>query len=64
MGRPGARIELTVTFEAGRRHLPVVTLDAWPETSADSLATARLDRGAPSGRTSDAKEPCFASPTP
>ncbi|MCX5653261.1 MAG: hypothetical protein NTY65_01210 [Planctomycetota bacterium] len=26
MGQPGARIELTVTFEAGRRHLPVVTL--------------------------------------
>jgi hypothetical protein len=25
-GQPGARIELTVTFEAGRRHLPVVTL--------------------------------------
>jgi hypothetical protein len=26
MGQPGARVELTVTFEAGRRHLPVVTL--------------------------------------
>jgi transposase InsO family protein len=26
MGQPGARIELAVTFEAGRRHLPVVTL--------------------------------------
>jgi hypothetical protein len=26
MGQPGARIELTVTFEAGRKHLPVVTL--------------------------------------
>jgi len=26
MGQPGAQIELTVTFEAGRRHLPVVTL--------------------------------------
>jgi len=26
MGQPGARIELTVTFEAERRHLPVVTL--------------------------------------
>jgi hypothetical protein len=26
MGQPGARVELNVTFEAGRRHLPVVTL--------------------------------------
>jgi hypothetical protein len=26
MGQPGTRIELTITFEAGRRHLPVVTL--------------------------------------
>jgi len=26
MGQPGARIELTVTFEAERRHLPIVTL--------------------------------------
>jgi len=26
MGQPGSRIELAVTFEAGRRHLPVVTL--------------------------------------
>jgi hypothetical protein len=26
MGWPGARIELIVTFEAERRHLPVVTL--------------------------------------
>ncbi|MCX5671032.1 MAG: hypothetical protein NTU94_06905 [Planctomycetota bacterium] len=25
-GQPGVRIELAVTFEAGRRHLPVVTL--------------------------------------
>ena len=26
MGQPGARIKLAITFEAGRRHLPVVTL--------------------------------------
>jgi hypothetical protein len=26
MSQPGARIELIVTFEVGRRHLPVVTL--------------------------------------
>jgi len=26
MGQPGVRIELAVTFEAGRKHLPVVTL--------------------------------------
>jgi hypothetical protein len=26
MGQPGVRFELSVTFEAGRRHLPVVTL--------------------------------------
>jgi len=26
MGQPGVRIELAITFEAGRRHLLVVTL--------------------------------------
>jgi hypothetical protein len=26
MGQPGVRLELAVTFQAGRRHLPVVTL--------------------------------------
>jgi hypothetical protein len=25
-GRPGARLELAVTFEVGRSHLPIVTL--------------------------------------
>jgi hypothetical protein len=25
-GKPGVRIELTVTFEGGRKHLPVVAI--------------------------------------